>query len=206
MDEDAGPQGRAQPGEGRQNLLEAMLALVGEAGYEELTERALLERAGSDSAAFHSHFEDLSDAFGAAYELLAAALTDELLEAGRIGESWQAGFRSALDAFLSWIAAEPRLARVLLVEYRIAGGRSAEVHEALCERLARAIDVAREQGGARLDPPPMAPNFILGAIEFAVADRVISGETDSVGELAGNLAYFGVLAYFGDRAAHEELG
>jgi hypothetical protein len=52
----------------------------------------------------------------------------------------------------------------------------------------------------------MAANFVLGAIEFATADRVTRGETDSIGELAGNLAYFGVLAYFGDEAAREELG
>jgi AcrR family transcriptional regulator len=203
MNENGGPE---HPGEGREELIEAVLALVGEGGYQELTQQAVLERAGSSNRAFHHHFEDLSDAFGAAYEQVAATLTAELLEAGRIGESWQTGFRSALDAFLRWVAAEPPLARVLLVEYRVAGGRGAEVHEELCQRLARAIDTAREQGGPRLDPPSMASSFVLGAIEFAAADRVIRDQTDSVGELAGNLAYFGVLAYFGDEAARQELG
>jgi AcrR family transcriptional regulator len=203
MDENGGPE---HPGEGREELIEAVLALAGEGGYQDLTQQAVIERAGSSSRAFRRHFEDLSDAFGAAYESVATRLTAELLEAGRTGDSWPAGFRSAVEAFLRWVAAESRLARVLLVEYRAAGGRSAEVHEELCERLARAIDTAREQSGAQLDPPPMASSFVLGAIEFAAADKVIRGETDSIGELAGNLAYFGVLAYFGDEAARGELG
>jgi AcrR family transcriptional regulator len=195
-----------RPGEARGELIEAVLALVGEGGYQRLTQQAVLERAGSNSRAFHRHFEDLSDAFGAAYESVATRLTADLLEAGRIGESWRAGFRSALEAFLRWVETESQLARVLLVEYRVAGGRSADVHEELCERLARAIDTAREQSGPQLDPPSMASSFVLGAIEFATADKVIRGETDSMAELAGNLAYFGVLAYFGDEAAREELG
>lgn len=190
----------------REELIEAVLALAGEGGYRKLTQQAVLERAGSNGRAFHRHFRDLPDAFGAAYESAAARLTAELLEAGRAGLSWRAGFRSALGAFLRWVAAEPRLARVLLVEYRVAGGRSAEAHEQLCERLARAIDTAREQSGPQLDPPPMASSFVLGAIEFATADKVRRGETDSIGELTGNLAYFGVLAYFGDEVAREELG
>jgi AcrR family transcriptional regulator len=203
MDENGGPE---HPGEGRGELIEAVLALVGEGGYRDLTQQAVLERAGSSNRAFHRHFEDLSDAFGAAYEFVAKTLLDRLLEAGRIGESWPAGFRFAVEAFLRWVGDESRLARVLLVEYRLAGGRSAEVHEELCERLARAIDTARERSGAKLDPPPMASSFVLGAIEFAAADKVIRGETDSMDELAGNLAYFGVLAYFGDEAARGELG
>ena len=65
MDENGGPE---HPGEGREELIEAVLALVGEGGYQELTQQAVLERAGSSSRAFHRHFEGLSDAFGAAYE------------------------------------------------------------------------------------------------------------------------------------------
>jgi AcrR family transcriptional regulator len=207
MNEDDWPQGDARESEKRrEELIASVLALAGEGGFRELTMQAVLERARSDDRAFHAHFETLADAFGAAYADVCEEVGEELLEAGRLADDWRAGFRAALEAFLRWIARKPGAARILLIEYRVAGGRSAEIHEAFCERLAKAIDTAREQRELQLNPPSLAPSFILGAIEFETADRIMRGEAASVIELAPTLAYFGVLMYFGHAMAREELG
>ena len=160
--------------EARGALADAVLALVVERGFRELTLQDVLDRTGSSNRAFHRYFESVADAFAAAYERLT---TDSR-----------------------------GLFRVLLVEYRVAGGRSLDIHERFCERMTKAIDAARGQRGPQLDPPSLAPSLVLGAIEFAAADRVMRGEAASSPELAAELAYFGALMYFGDETAREELG
>ena len=189
----------------RRQLMDAVVALVGELGYRALTLQMILDRVGIGNRAFYREFEDIGAVFDAAYERLAEGLCDEVLAAGRGAEDWKVGFRAGLDTYLGWVARDPNAARVLLVEHRVAGGRSTAIHEQVCRRLERALDSARRLAGPATEPPSLTPAFVLGAIEAASAERVIRGEASSAPDLGPSLGYFGVLLYFGPDVAERGL-
>ena len=51
----------------RERLLEAMLLVSGEIGYEQVAVRHVIERARASRATFYKHFEDREDCFAQAY-------------------------------------------------------------------------------------------------------------------------------------------
>jgi AcrR family transcriptional regulator len=185
----------------RRELLDAVVELAGQVGYRGLTLQLVLDRVGIGNRAFHREFDDVDAAFDAAYERIADDLCDELLAVGGAAEDWCSGFRAALDAYLAWVAREPAAARVLLVEHRVAGGRSTATHERVCGRLERALDSARRLAGPATEPPSLTPAFVLGAIEAASTELVIRREAAGAPDLGPSLAYFGVLLYLGAEVA-----
>lgn len=195
-----------QPGDPREALFEAVLALVGERGFGEASLRELCERAGVGNRAFHRHFDSLEHCFEEAYEPALRGLAEEILAAGREGDDWQAGLRAALGVFLDFLASEPTRARALLLEYRGAGERAGAAHEEVCALLARALDTARLAPGALSDPPPGSARAALGGIEFIAIERLIGEQTESAPALAGTLSHFVVRMFFGEAAARAELG
>jgi AcrR family transcriptional regulator len=193
-----------QPDE-RQRLIEAVILLAGERGYDSLTLTEVVEHVGTHNRNFHRHFDSLEEAFAVGYEQLASELCEQLLSAGRGASEWRVGFRAAMARFLEWVDGEPGPARVILSEYRVAGPRAFEAHEAISKRLASAIDASRPEDPERRHSP-MATRLLLGAIEFMVIDPARRGKSESAAQLEGALAFFAISLYFGDDVAAEELG
>jgi AcrR family transcriptional regulator len=188
-------------------LLDAVLELVGERGYVESSLSALLERSGSSSRNFHRHFDSLADCYEHAYVEAASGLCKELIAVGRQGADWRTGFRAALLRLLQSVAAEPRRARALLIEWRVAGEGVVSIHEELAGLIAVEIERARKEIGEQgRQPPPMSARIVLGAVEYKLVELIETGKTEGAERLLGSLAYFAVLIYFGREAAVEELG
>lgn len=197
---------RSWPGRrgGREALIDAVVELSGELGYRELTLRAVTDRAGSSNRAFHREFKNLEDAFGEGCERVLDQLCTELLAAGRGGADWQSGFRLALRALLAWVAAEPGAARVALSECRSAGDRAWAAHEGAIERLARAIDNSLGTGRERA-LPSLATRYLIGGIEFTLANQIRNGAANEVPRLEPTLIYMAMALYFGHDAASIEV-
>lgn len=197
------PQG---PRDEERELLDAVLELVGERGYADSSLSALLERSGASNRVFHRHFDSLADCFEHAYVEAASGLCAELIEVGRQGADWRAGFRAALLRLMQFVAGEPRRARALLIEWRVAGGGVVSIHEDLAGLIAVEIERARKEiAEERRQPPPMSARIVLGAVEYKLAETIETGKTEGAERLLGSLAYFTVLIYFGREAAVEEM-
>ena len=186
-------------------LLDAVLECAGEHGYAEMTLSEVLARAGVNNRTFHRYFGNLADCFAEAYELAAEDLGEELLAAGRGEETWQAGYRAAVATLLAFVRNQPKLARVLMVEHRVADGRAAAQHAKVMGRLARALDRGRREPEAAERLPSLTSKLILGMAEFAVGELIVSGRAQDSEELASSLTYVGVLLYCGRQAAEAEL-
>src|SRR6185436_12968350 len=105
----------------RERLLEAILAVSGELGYEQITIRHVLERAKTSRATFYKHFEDREDCFVQAQRDANEWLYRRLLSAGKRQSSWREGLRAALAELLEFCADQPAIAKALLVEPHAAG-------------------------------------------------------------------------------------
>jgi AcrR family transcriptional regulator len=149
----------------RTRLLEAVGRAVAERGYAAATIDDVVRRAGVSKATFYEHFADKQDCFLAAYEAASEELLARVREAhASASDDWLERTRAGIHAYLRWLAADPALARVYLVEVAAAGPVALERREALRDRYA---ELVRERRGSDL------PFEIFHAVVAAVDDLVV---------------------------------
>jgi len=150
----------------RTRLLEAVGRAVADKGYAAATIDDVVRDAGVSKKTFYEHFSDKLECFLAAYE----AASDELLahvtaaQDGAEGE-WLERTRAGIHAYLRWLAAEPALARVFLIEIAAAGPVALERRERLRDRYAERM---RELQVANSVPDEIFHAVVAGADDLVV--------------------------------------
>lgn len=130
---------------------------------------------------FHRDFEGEEDRFVAAYEEGVERLAEaiELALDGEVGQ--EARLTAGLTAALEFLATDPPLARLLLVE-ALASRRARLEHERSVERLAVALRpvVAMRAGGGAV--PVEVPLLLAGGLASLLSGRVAAGEAERLPE------------------------
>jgi AcrR family transcriptional regulator len=189
----------------RQRLLEAMLIVSGELGYEQVAVKHVIQRAKTSRATFYKHFEDREDCFAQAHHDAGEWLYQRLIGAARRQPTWREGLRAAMAELLEFCANQPAIAKALFVEVHAAGDRALAQRRELMERLSRALDGARREIPSRQAPPPVASTFIVGAIDTLVSAKLMDDDAARAPEMLPGLLHFVVMQYFGEDAAWEEM-
>src|SRR5215218_5142583 len=99
----------------RERLFAAMVATVGEKGYEATTVADLVELSGVSRSAFYRHFDDKQACFLAAVEAMVNPTLKRIAE----DESMDAGAdraRGAFESVIELIVAQPAAAKMCIVE------------------------------------------------------------------------------------------
>jgi AcrR family transcriptional regulator len=179
----------------RTRLLEAAGRAVADKGYAATTIEDIVRGAGVSKKTFYEHFSDKLDCFLAAYE----AASDELLEHVRRAQDsereWLARTRAGIHAYLRWLAAEPALARVFLIEIAAAGPEALERRERLRDRYAERM---RELQVANSVPDEIFHAVVAGADDLVVRRLREGGD---LLELEPILVYLQVSLLAGPEAA-----
>jgi AcrR family transcriptional regulator len=197
------PRHRKQPP--RQRLLEAILIVSGELGYDRVAVRHVVERGKTSRATFYKYFDGREDCFAQAYGDAGEWLYRRLTGVAKRKPTWREGLRAAMAELLEFCANQPLLAKALLVESHAAGPRAQAQRNDLMERLSRALDGARREILSHQAPPPIAASFIVGAIDTLVCAKLMAGETEQAPEMLPGLLHFVVMEYCGEEAAWEEM-
>lgn len=191
----------------RTRLLEAVGQAVAEKGYAGATIDDIVRGAGVSKKTFYDHFRDKLDCFLAAYETASDELLTRLREAQSGPEGWLERTRAGIAAYLRWLAAEPALARVFLIEVAAAGPVAAERREGIRDRYA---DVLRElQDDARAEIPalPTLPaevfHALVAAVDELVVRRIRESDARALPELEPVLLYLHVALLAGPQRAAE---
>ena len=157
----------------RTRLLEAAGRVVAEKGYAAATIEDIVRGAGVSKKTFYEHFGDKLDCFLSAYE----AASDELLEHVRAaqdtGGDWVDRTRAGIHAYLRWLAAEPALARVFLIEIAAAGPEALERRERQRDRYAERM---RELQVTNSVPDEIFHAVVAGADDLVVRRLREGGE------------------------------
>jgi AcrR family transcriptional regulator len=165
----------------RNRIFEGMAAALAYHGYEDTKITDVVELSGVSRATFYERFESKEVCFAAAYEdgveRLAAAV-----EASVQDESgWDAGLSAGLRAGLDFLAADPPLAHLLLVE-SLAAARSARLeHERSLVRLAEALRPPAEVAGGEVIPEQTV-RLLAGGLASHVSGRVLAGEAECLAQ------------------------
>jgi AcrR family transcriptional regulator len=157
----------------RTRLLEAVGRAVAEKGYAAATIDDIVRGAGVSKKTFYEHFQDKLECFLAAYEAASDELYDHVqaaqdgVPAGPAGgNAWLERTQAGVHAYLRWLAAEPALARVFLIEIAAAGPKALARRERLRDRYAERMRELQ-------DPRIGVPDEIFPAVVAAADDLVV---------------------------------
>lgn len=182
----------------RQRLLNGVVEAVVEHGYNTTTIAQLIEAASVSRRTFYEHFRGKADCALAAYEMIAAHIGDGLREAEE-QSAWSDRVRAELASLLGVFAADPVVARFVLLEALAAGGELAARHRSSLRCL-----------GELLRPEPLAAGdtlaeareqALVGGISTLLVRRLKAGEADTLEELLPDLHELVLTSYLGRKEA-----
>jgi AcrR family transcriptional regulator len=157
----------------RAQIMEAMLLCSGESGYRRVAVQQVYQRYGGYRAQFYRHFASKTDCFTAAYGVEAERICERLLSFVEADGDTTDRLEAALGDLLDFVAKEPALAKAIFVEVHVVGEPALTKRMALVRRLARAIDESCRGRAAKPSPPPTSGEFVVGAVEQAVAGSLL---------------------------------
>jgi len=182
---------RRSPDAHRGRAVAAMAEAVRERGYAETTVGDILRRAGMSRRTFYQLFRNREECFLAAYDAARKGAMDQLARAhSGNGLRWSGQVETALAALFEYLAAEPGLARVWLVEAPSLGPAGVERHERTMRQLAERLASLRRTGDARGANGSGTVRFeaSVGAVHRVVQARLLEGRADELPDLAPDLA------------------
>ncbi|HEU5143494.1 MAG TPA: TetR/AcrR family transcriptional regulator [Solirubrobacterales bacterium] len=186
----------------RERLIAGLAAAVVEKGYAAVTLADITRHARVSRRVFYENFESKEGCFLAAFEVVVAHLRELGAAAVEGVSEWPRQAIEVTRAVLAFLASEPDLARLLLVESRAASPAvQARFNEAVAEvvpplRLGRA---ERPPGERRL--PESTEDSVLGSLVSVTFRKVAAGEAGRLEDLLPDCAEFVLVPYLGPEAA-----
>lgn len=185
----------------RERLIAGLAEAVAEKGYAEVTLSDIVRHAKVSRRVFYANFESKEQCFLAAFEVVVAHLRELVAEAAAGESEWPRQASAALRAALAFLAEEPELARLCLLETRVAGPAAiARFNEAVSE-LAPALARGRAERpeGERL--PDSTEDSTLGSLISLAQRKVAAGEAAALETTLPDCAELVLLPYLGPAEA-----
>jgi AcrR family transcriptional regulator len=182
---------RRSPEAHRRRAVAAMAEVVGEQGYAATTVEDILSRAGMSRRTFYQLFDNREECFLATYDAALEEVMERLaLAHGANGKHWSGQVETALAALFEYLASEPGLARVWLVEAPSAGAAGIKRHERTMKDLSERLAELRAQphGGAANGQPAVKFEASVGAVHRVVQARLLDGRAEELPGLVSDLA------------------
>jgi AcrR family transcriptional regulator len=186
----------------RERLIAGLAEAVAEKGYAAVTLTDIVGQAKVSRRVFYANFESKEQCFLAAFEVVVGHLHELVAEAIEGVEGWPRQAVAATRATLGFLASEPDLARLCLVESRGSGPAvAARFNEAVGEmapllRLGRA---ERREGERPL--PASTEDSTIGSLISLVHRKVAAGEAERLGDLLPDCVELVLLPYLGPAEA-----
>ncbi|HET9154867.1 MAG TPA: TetR/AcrR family transcriptional regulator [Solirubrobacterales bacterium] len=187
----------------RERLFTATVDLVAKRGYRNTSIDQIVKSAGVGHAAFRDLFEGKEDCFLAAFDRIVAETAGALAGAVADETDWPRQIAAALACVLDLIVADPRRARIALVEVQAAGPVAYARYE---EAVDRTMPKLREGRALNPDTAELSSTLeeaVLGGILWVVQQRLVKGELKQVEPLLEETIQIGLAPYLGDAEARD---
>lgn len=176
----------------RTRLIDAMLWLSTEHGYDQVTIGDLTAHARTAKRTFYTHFDTREACFLAAYERIDAAAFDALLQGATSAHEPLPRIERALEGLLGYLAEHPREAQLWVLDSRGVGAEASARRVQTTYRFAELYLALHAAIAPTLDPPvPMGrvrALAVAGAIELPLAAVLQREGAQALPELVGELS------------------
>jgi AcrR family transcriptional regulator len=187
----------------RERLIAGIAEAIAENGYASTTIAHITRHAAVSRRTFYEHFASKDECFVAAYETVMEQLRERVDAAYQEQEDWPHAVRAGIAAMLSFLAVEPNLARLSMVEALVAGPVVVERYDAAIRGLIPYFEAGREGRSpevlARLSPT--TEEALVGGMVSLISRRIIADRTAELEELLPDLVEFTLTPYLGTAEA-----
>jgi len=183
----------------RERLIAALTETLYEVGYQRTTVSLIGQKAGVSKSDFYKHFQSKDECFFVAYEVAVERIRDEVTAAcdTHAEADWSPRVRDGIAALLRFLAADPALASISLVEGLRAGHGVYDRYQAAIDSFVPCLrqGAPPAPGG---DPVPAATDeAVIGGIASLLGRRVLAGEAERIDQLLPELLEFALTPYLG---------
>lgn len=189
----------------RERLIAGIAEAIAEHGYSGTTIAHITRAAAVSRRTFYEHFSSKDECFVAAYDTVMTELRERVSLAFDETEEWPEAIKAGIDAMLQFLAAEPNLARLCMVEALVAGPAVVERYDAAIQSF-----VPYFQEGRKGRPPevlsrlsPTTEEALVGGMVSLISRRIIAGRAEGLNELLPDLVEFTLTPYLGSAEAAE---
>jgi AcrR family transcriptional regulator len=187
----------------RERLIAGIAEAIAEHGYSGTTIGHITRAAAVSRRTFYEHFESKDECFVAAYEAVMAELRERVSEAFEQSDDWPHAIRAGIEAMLQFLAANPNLARLCMVEALVAGPVVVERYDAAIRGFVPYFEEGREGRSpevlSRLSPT--TEEALVGGMVSLISRRIIAGRAEELEELLPDLVEFTLTPYLGSAEA-----
>jgi AcrR family transcriptional regulator len=187
----------------RERLIAGLAEAIAENGYSGTTIAHITRHAAVSRRTFYEHFSSKDECFVAAYDTVMVELRDRVSAAFEGAEDWPHAVKAGIGAMLEFLAAEPSLARLCMVEALVAGPVVVERYDAAIQSFVPYFQSGREGRPpeilARLSPT--TEEALVGGMVSLISRRIIAGKAEELEELLPDLVEFTLTPYVGSAEA-----
>jgi len=187
----------------RERLIAGLAEAIAENGYSGTTIAHITRHAAVSRRTFYEHFSSKDECFVAAYDTVMEQLQERVSAGFESTDDWPHAVRAGISAMLEFLAAEPHLARLCMVEALVAGPVVVERYDAAIQSFVPYFQTGREgrppEVLARLSPT--TEEALVGGMVSLISRRIIAGKAEDLEELLPDLVEFTLTPYLGSEEA-----
>jgi AcrR family transcriptional regulator len=177
----------------RRRIMNAIAELTAEQGYESTKIGDIVRRAGVARKTLYDNFEGKEEVFLAAFDAGVEEAIRRVEEAcAEVEGGWEERLQAGLAAFLRYVAEEPALARMCMIEALSATPAATARYEDAVQRF---VDLTKDTVPHNDQLPDTVEETLVGGVAWIVYQQIRRGETEKAEDLLPELSEF-VLAPF----------
>jgi AcrR family transcriptional regulator len=188
-----------------ERLLWSMVRVIAARGYEGVTVREVVSRAGVSQTTFYAEFADEDECLFAAYDRVIDELVSYVADAFQSKRDWPERMSDALDALLRALAAEPEVAQMAVVEFPAAGPHAHQHYHDALERFLPFLEQGREFSGRSGELPPAVELMAVGGAEAIIFDEVVAGRVSKLPEMLPEIVFAVLVPFIGPEQAASSM-
>ncbi|HEU4392790.1 MAG TPA: TetR/AcrR family transcriptional regulator [Solirubrobacterales bacterium] len=185
----------------RERLIAGLASAVAEHGYNAVTITHITKAARVSRRVFYENFAGKEECFLAAFDVVVAHVGELVGEAVEAAPDWPHQAIAAARETLSFLAAEPDLARLCLVESQSAGPVVAQRFHAAVGELVPPLQRGRGERAADRELPASTEESTIGALVSLAARKAAAGEAERLEDLLPDFTEFILSPYLGPAEA-----
>jgi AcrR family transcriptional regulator len=185
----------------RERLFEATVELVAKRSYRNTSIDHVVKAARVGYVAFYELYEGKEECFLAAFDRLVDEAVEELTEAIASEQEWPQQMAAALGCLIDMIVADPKRARVALIEVQAAGPEAYSHYEQVIDRAIPKLREGRALSEEAAKLSQTLEEAVLGGVLWIVQQQLVKGELDEAEALLGQSIQIALSPILGDAEA-----
>jgi AcrR family transcriptional regulator len=179
----------------QRRIMDALAELTSEQGYEATKISDIVKRAGVARKTLYDNFEGKEEVFLAAFDAARDEVLRRVEEAGSdVEDDWQDRIEAGLAAFLGFVAEQPTLARMCMIESLSATPATTKRYE---DSLETFVELTRQTLPRDERLPDTIAETLVGGVAWIVYQQIRRGEAERAEDLLPELTEFMMAPYLG---------